>query len=79
MLNQVWQSGQLTVWRAVRRRVGDLATSAVIGGLTTDSGAYGGCHTVVFSEDQGLVAQAYLETWDTTVREGLPLSVHGVL
>ena len=63
MLNQVWQSGRLTVWRAVCCRVGDLTTSAVIGSLTTDSGVYyDACHTVVFSEDQGLVAQAYLET-----------------
>jgi hypothetical protein len=77
--NLIWLEGRLVAWREAHVQFGDYRGHAVVGTLASDSAAYGGCHAVVFPEEQGRAAQAHLAAWQATGREDLPLSVHGAL
>ena len=77
--NLVWLEGRLEAWQEAQVQFGDYRGYAVVGTLASDSAAYGGCHTVLFPEEQGRLVVAYLAAWQALGEDGLPLGVHGGL
>lgn len=51
--NLIWLEGRLVDWRELHVGLGDYQGYAVVGTLVSDSAAYGGRHTVIFSEGLG--------------------------